>query len=419
MKVEVKVPSVGESVNEVFIGVWKKKSGDAVAKDEVLLDLETQKATFELQADAAGRLEIIHAQPGTKVAVGDVIATIDTDAKGAAASAPAPAAKPASAPPKAAPAAPTPAASPKASAGSATAGAAIAPSAKKMIAERGIDVAQLTGSGKDGRILKEDVLNAKPAQAATPPAAAPAVKTSLQYNIDTSRGERREPATRIRRQIAENLVAAQHTAAILTTFNEVDMTKLLAFRKKHKDTFKEKHGVSMGVVGLFAMVCAKALKEFPLVNATYTGEDIIYRDFVDLSIAVSTDRGLVVPVLRDVDKMTLLDFEKKLADLSEKARNRKLSIPEMTGGTFTISNGGVFGSLLSTPILNMPQSAILGLHKTQDRPVAIEGAVVIRPMMYISMSYDHRIIDGKDAVQFLVKVKEGIENIDTAVNVGV
>lgn len=405
MKYEVTIPSVGESVSEVFIGVWKKKSGDQVQKDDVLVDLETQKATFELQADRAGRLEILHEQPGTKMSVGDVIAIIDTDAVGASAPAgkaasAAPATKETKAAPAAAPAAP-------ASASAASTGG------KQFIAERGIDAGQIA-SGSAASFAKA----AAPAVAAPAPAAAAGPKI-LAYTIDAARGERREPASRIRRQIAQNLVASQQTAATLTTFNEVDMTQLLAFRKKHKDSFKEKHGVALGIVSLFAMASVKALQEFPLVNATYTGEDIIYRDFVDLSIAVSTDRGLVVPVLRDVDKMDLVKFEKGLADLGEKAKNRKLSIPEMTGGTFTISNGGVFGSLLSTPILNMPQSGILGLHKTQDRAVVINGKVEVRPMMYMALSYDHRIIDGKEAVQFLIKVKEGIENIESLSNLGV
>ncbi len=393
MKYEVTIPSVGESVSEVFIGVWKKKSGDQVQKDDVLVDLETQKATFELQADRAGRLEILHEQPGTKMAVGDVLAIIDTDAVGAVASAPkAASSTPAATDTKTATAVPAPATSAPAPSGN-----------RPFIAERGIDAEQIA-SGGAASFAK--VASVSPA----PVVSAPTGPKILTYTIDTARGERREPASRIRRQIAENLVASQQTAAILTTFNEVDMTQLLAFRKKHKDSFKEKHGVSLGIVSLFAMASVTALKEFPLVNAIYTGEDIIYRDFVDLSIAVSTDRGLVVPVLRDVDKMDLVKFEKGLADLGEKAKSRKLSIPEMTGGTFTISNGGVFGSLLSTPILNRPQSGILGLHKTQDRAVVINGKVEVRPMMYLALSYDHRIIDGKEAVQFLVKIKEGIEN---------
>jgi 2-oxoglutarate dehydrogenase E2 component (dihydrolipoamide succinyltransferase) len=397
MKYEVTVPSVGESVSEVFIGVWKKKSGDQVQKDDVLVDLETQKATFELQADRAGRLEILHEQPGTKMSVGDVLAIIDTDAVGASAAAKATSVVPMAT--KEAKTAPAPVASAPVSSGG-----------KQFIAERGIDAGQIASGGA-----------ASFAKAASAPPAPSAVAATdgpkiLAYTIDVARGERREPASRIRRQIAQNLVASQQTAATLTTFNEVDMTQLLAFRKKHKDSFKEKHGVALGIVSLFAMATVKALKEFPLVNATYTGEDIIYRDFVDLSIAVSTDRGLVVPVLRDVDKMDLVKFEKGLADLGEKAKNRKLSIPEMTGGTFTISNGGVFGSLLSTPILNMPQSGILGLHKTQDRAVVINGKVDVRPMMYMALSYDHRIIDGKDAVQFLIKIKEGMENLDQIID---
>ncbi|MBX7148822.1 2-oxoglutarate dehydrogenase complex dihydrolipoyllysine-residue succinyltransferase [bacterium] len=398
MKYEVKVPSAGESITEIFIGGWRVANGQQVKKDEILVDLESQKATFELQAERAGKIEILVGEAQAKVGIGDVIAYIHDDQTG---DAPAPKAKAEAKP------APAPAAKKETVA---------MPSAQKMAAEKNVDLSSVAGTGKDGRILKEDV-----AKASSQPAAAPAAQASstpapkVEYAIDSARGEVKRPATRIRRQIAENLVASQHTAAILTTFNEVDMTALLEFRKKNKDKLKEKHGTAPGIVGFFAMACVKALKEYPLVNATYTGEDIITRDFVDLSIAVSTERGLVVPVIKDIDKMNLMQFEKKLADVSERAKARKLSIPEMTGGTFTISNGGVFGSLLSTPILNMPQAGILGLHKTQERPVVVDGQIVIRPIMYVALSYDHRIIDGREAVLFLVKVKECIESMDIPV----
>ncbi|HKY63348.1 MAG TPA: 2-oxoglutarate dehydrogenase complex dihydrolipoyllysine-residue succinyltransferase [bacterium] len=418
MKHEVIVPSAGESINEVFIGTWLKKTGDLVRKDEVLLDLETQKTTFEIQAEHSGRIEVLKPEAETRVRPGDVIAIIDDSVSvenGAGGGAPAKAeAKPAAAPVAAATAtAAKPAEAP-----------IVHPSARKLAAEKGLDTSTLAGTGKDGRILKEDVQQAGNAPAKVTPirptAPAPSAPVAdnrshlpvFSYHLDESRGERREPASRIRRTIAQNLVAAQHTAAILTTFNEADMSKVLDFRKKFKDAFKAKHGVGLGMVSLFAMACVKALKEYPLVNSTFTGEDIIYRDFVDMGVAVSTENGLVVPVIRDTDKIGVVGFEKKLDELSKKAKDKKLSIAEMTGGTFTVSNGGVFGSLLSTPILNMPQSGILGLHKIQERPVAIEGQVVIRPMMYLALSYDHRIIDGREAVSFLVRVKEGVEKID-------
>jgi 2-oxoglutarate dehydrogenase E2 component (dihydrolipoamide succinyltransferase) len=429
MKHEVIVPSAGESINEVFIGTWLKKSGDIVKKDEVLLDLETQKTTFEIQSEFSGRIEVLKPEAETRVRPGDVIAIIDDSVSvenGAANGAPAKVE--AQAAPAAAKSSAAPAPVPAAKAGQET---IVHPSARKLAAEKGVDASTLSGSGKDGRVLKEDVQQAstapakvtpiRPAAQAPSPSSAPAADNRshlpvFNYHLDESRGERREPASRIRRTIAQNLVAAQHTAAILTTFNEADMTQVLAFRKKHKDAFKAKHGVGLGMVSLFAAACVRALKEYKLVNSTFTGEDIIYRDFVDISVAVSTDSGLVVPVIRDADKIGIVGFEKKLDELSKKAKDKKLSIAEMTGGTFTISNGGVFGSLLSTPILNMPQSGILGLHKTQERPMAIDGQVVIRPMMYLALSYDHRIIDGREAVSFLVKVKEGVEKIDELIN---
>ncbi len=432
MKHEVIVPSAGESINEVFIGTWLKKTGDLVKKDEVLLDLETQKTTFEIQAEHSGRIEVLKPEAETRVRPGDVIAIIDDSVSvenGASGSAPVKA--------EAKPAAPTVAAAPAAAATAVAVKPAqepiVHPSARKLAAEKGVDTAAIAGSGKDGRVLKEDVQQASSAPAKVTPirpvTPAPSVPAGdsrshlpvFSYHLDESRGERREPASRIRRTIAQNLVAAQHTAAILTTFNEADMSQVLAFRKKHKDAFKAKHGVGLGMVSIFAAACVRALKEYKLVNSTFTGEDIIYRDFVDLGVAVSTENGLVVPVIRDADKIGVVGFEKKLDELSKKAKEKKLSIAEMTGGTFTISNGGVFGSLLSTPILNMPQSGILGLHKIQERPVALDGQVVIRPMMYLALSYDHRIIDGREAVSFLVKVKEGIEKLDellTAQDIG-
>lgn len=402
MKHEVIVPSAGESVSEVFIAGWRKKSGDLVKKDEILVDLETQKASFELQSEFGGRLEVLFPNNDTKVKPGDVIAYVD-DGPGAqdtASVSSEPVAKTSS---------------------SFEVEQAVSPAARKMAAEKNVNLASVQGTGKSGVILKEDIQRAAeaPQKMAAQPAPAPSAtsqSTVLNYQIDESRGERRVPASRIRKQIAMNLVAAQHTAAILTTFNEVDMTQVLEFRKKYKDQFKEKYGVSLGMVSPFALATVRAIKMYPQVNNIFTGEDIIQRDFVDLSIAVSTDNGLVVPVLRNVDKMNVASFEKGLSELAEKARSRKLSIPEMTGGTFTITNGGVFGSLISTPILNMPQAAILGLHKTQERPVVVDKQIVIRPMMYMALSYDHRIIDGREAVGFLVAIKEGIENLSLIIN---
>jgi 2-oxoglutarate dehydrogenase E2 component (dihydrolipoamide succinyltransferase) len=413
MKHEVIVPSAGESINEVYIGVWRKKSGDIVKKDDVLVDIETQKATFELQAEQSGKIEVLKPTPETVVKPGDVIAIIDDSFKDSTATAafvPAPTSLMTA-----------PKASTESVVSSSAVGAGSGPAARKIAAENQINLSSLQGkgSGKTGRITKEDLLLAMETAPRSSSSAAPAVSSQppvFNYSIDAARGERRQPASRIRRTIAQNLVTAQHTAAILTTFNEVDMSQVIAFRKKYKEKFQEKYGVSLGMVSLFARATVRALKEYPMVNSSYTGEDIISRDFVDLSVAVSADSGLVVPVIRNADKMSLVDFEKKLGELSDKAKGRKLSIEEMTGGTFTISNGGVFGSLLSTPILNMPQSGILGLHKIQERPMAINGEVVIRPMMYLALSYDHRIIDGREAVKFLVSVKEGIEKLDLIVN---
>ncbi|MFO1519663.1 MAG: 2-oxoglutarate dehydrogenase complex dihydrolipoyllysine-residue succinyltransferase [bacterium] len=415
MKHPVAVPSAGESINEVFIGTWLKKTGDLVKKDEVLVDLETEKANFDLQAEVGGRLEVLFPEKETKVKPGDVIAYIDDSA----AKQESPSASVASkiSPP------------PPPSAREESSSPILSPSARKMAAEKNIPLDKIQGTGKGGRVTKEDVAaldsrsshpNLKLVQSDVSPGAsvapAPAPSEKVEYVLDTARGERKERATRIRRTIAQNLVAAQHHAAILTTFNEVDMSQVMAFRKKHKEAFKTKYGAPLGMVSFFAFAAVRALKEMPVVNATFTGEDIIYRDFVDLSIAVGTESGLVVPVLRDVQSLNFGSFEKKLSELSDKAQKKKLSIPEMTGGTFTISNGGVYGSLLSTPILNRPQSAILGLHKIQERPVVVEGAIVARPMMYLALSYDHRLIDGREAVTFLVKIKEGIENLALILN---
>ncbi len=373
----------------------------------MLVDLETQKTSFELHAEVSGRIEVLQPDPETRVRPGDVIAVIEAGVGDA---------------PKAAPTQSTPATPPPAPRTTTQAMAPANPSASRLMAEHGIGADQVSGSGRGGRILREDVIDlaterekkekkAAPLTSASPAPSAPLAPEVVDYPVDESRGERKEPASRIRVTIAQNLLKAQRSAAILTTFNEVDMSAVMDFRKKYKDSFKEKHGVGLGMVGFFARAAVRALKKYPLVNATFTGKEIIYRDFVDLGVAVSTDHGLVVPVMRDVDRMSLADFEKNLSALSEKARLKKLSIPEMSGGTFTISNGGGVGSLLSTPILNPPQSAILGLHKIQERPIVVKGEIAIRPMMYLALSYDHRIIDGKEAVGFLVTIKEGIEDL--------
>ena len=380
---EVRVPKAGESVTEAYIGRWHKKSGELIKKGDVLVELESQKANFEVEAESSGQIAILFPDEGTAVPTGEVIARIDDSGQTTVA----PSAEKTA---KSTPSSPTP---------------VMGPEVRKIVTEQDLNPANLSGSGKHGRILKEDVLVGRPAPLESK---APA-KASLP--IDAGRGDRVERASRLRQQIAKNLVQAQHTAAILTTFNEVDMSAILDFRKKNKERYQKDFGVSLGMASFFALAAARTLVEAPLINCYFDGENIIYHDYVDLSIAVSTDKGLVVPIVRDVHKMDLVAFEKALNALSEKARVGKLSIPEMTGGTFTVSNGGVFGSLISTPILNMPQTAILGLHKTEKRPVVIDDQIVIRPMMYITMSYDHRIIDGKEAVTFLVKVKERIETL--------
>ena len=393
----ITVPQAGESVTEAYIGTWRKNNGDIVKKGDILVDLESQKATFELESEFTGRLEVVVPEPGATVTVGQVIARIDSAANASQTA-------------------------PSATAAATSSEVPTSPSVRKLMTEMNIDSTAVSGSGKNGRITKDDILTpaksspAAPAQATAtilqmPAPQAAAKPATTPVPVDASRGDRVERATRIRQQIAKNLVNAQHTAAILTTFNEVDMTQIMAFRKANKDNFKTKHGVNLGMVGFFALASAQALKEFPLANSYFDGQNIVYHDYVDLSVAVSTEKGLVVPVLKNVDKMDLVTFERSLLEVSTKAKDGKLSIPDMTGGTFTITNGGVFGSMLSTPILNMPQTAILGLHNIQERPVVIDGKVEARPMMYLALSYDHRIIDGKDAVQCLVRIKKLIEDL--------
>ncbi len=390
--VDVMVPTLGESVTEATVSTWFKAVGDTVAQDEMLCELETDKVSVEVPAPAAGTLTEILAAEGSTVAAGGKLAVMSAGAGGAAA----------------APAAATaPAAAPAAATGK---DVEDAPSAKKAMAEAGINRDQVTGSGRDGRIMKEDVASAIAAASAAPaPAAAPAVPRAPVSADDASR-EERVKMTRLRQTIAKRLKDSQNTAAMLTTYNEVDMTEVMALRNEYKDLFLKKHGVKLGFMSFFTKACVHALKEVPEVNAEIDGTDIVYKNFVHMGIAAGTPTGLVVPVIRDADAMSFAAIEKAIAEKGARARDGKLSMAEMQGGTFTISNGGVYGSLMSSPILNPPQSGILGMHKIQDRPMAIKGQVVIRPMMYLALSYDHRIVDGKGAVTFLVRVKEALED---------
>ncbi len=393
--IDVMVPTLGESVTEATVATWFKAVGDAVAQDEMLCELETDKVSVEVPAPAAGILTEIVAAEGTTVDASAKLAVIG--ASGAAASAPA------SAGAQAAPAAQATAAAGKA------ADIQNAPSAQKLMAEKGLTPDQVQGTGRDGRIMKEDVMKAvaTPAPTAAPaPAAAPRAPAPVE---DAAR-EERVKMTRLRQTIARRLKDAQNNAAMLTTYNEVDMTEVMALRNQYKDAFEKKHGARLGFMSFFTKACVHALKEVPEVNAEIDGTDVVYKNFVHMGIAAGTPQGLVVPVIRDVDQKSFAEIEKEIAEKGRRARDGKLSMAEMQGGTFTISNGGVYGSLMSSPILNPPQSGILGMHKIQDRPMAINGQVVIRPMMYLALSYDHRIVDGKGAVTFLVRVKDALED---------
>jgi 2-oxoglutarate dehydrogenase E2 component (dihydrolipoamide succinyltransferase) len=414
MKQEIKVPAVGESITEATIGSWTKKSGDFVKRNEVLLNLETDKASVEVVAENDGVLTILpSAEAGMVVQIGATVATLDTDAKPAAGAA---ASAPAAETPKAAPAAQ--AAAPTASAPAAGGGnTSLSPAVQRIVTENQIDPSTVTGTGKDGRLTKGDVLNVPAGSASGKPAAAPAAAkpaapiAPIAPRGPSKQGDKKLVAmTTIRKRIAEKLKEAQNTAALLTTFNEVDMGKIMDLRTKYKDKFKEKYGMNLGFNGFFVKAVIEALKAYPAVNASIVGTDIEYHNYFNIGIAVSTEKGLMVPVVKDADNLTMAGVEGAIRDLALKGRDGKISLDDLSGGTFSITNGGVFGSLLSTPILNYPQSAILGLHKVQDRPMAIDGKVEIRPMMYIALTYDHRIIDGKEAVSFLVKVKENIED---------
>ncbi|HLJ21115.1 MAG TPA: 2-oxoglutarate dehydrogenase complex dihydrolipoyllysine-residue succinyltransferase [Stellaceae bacterium] len=390
MATEIKVPALGESVTEATVAKWLKKLGESVAVDDPVVELETDKVTLEVNATAAGVLSEIRVPEGANVNVGGVLGTIDGAGKAAAApaAAPKPAAKPA----------------PPASSALDRSG----PAARKLAAESGLAAEQIAGTGKDGRVTKADVMTAleRGTPAPVPAAPAPAARPPRQIGPR----EERVRMTRLRKRIAERLKEAQNSAAMLTTFNEADMTAVMALRERYRDSFEKKHGVRLGFMSFFVKACIVALKELPAVNAEISGDEIIYKNHYDIGVAVGTEHGLVVPVLRDADQMSFADIEKKIGELGRKARDGKLTIDELSGGTFTISNGGIYGSLMSTPILNAPQSGILGMHKIQERPFVVGGKIEIRPMMYLALSYDHRLVDGKEAVTFLVKVKEALED---------
>ena len=411
MATEIRVPTLGESVSEATVGTWFKKVGDAIKADEPLLELETDKVTIEVPAPAAGTLSEIVAEAGETVGLGALLGQI---AEGAAAAAaekkPEPAAAPAEKKPE--PAAAAPASAELGNMlGAALAARQPAPSAAKLIAENNLSADQIDGSGKRGQVLKGDVLAAVAKGISAPAAAEPAkVQARAPAPAEDAAREERVKMTRLRQTIAKRLKDAQNTAAMLTTYNEVDMSAVMSLRSKYKDVFEKKHGVKLGFMGFFTKAVTHALKELPAVNAEIDGTDIIYKNFCHVGVAVGTDKGLVVPVVRDADQMSIAEIEKEIGRLGKAARDGALSMADMQGGTFTISNGGVYGSLMSSPILNAPQSGILGMHKIQDRPVAIGGQVVIRPMMYLALSYDHRIVDGKEAVTFLVRVKESLED---------
>ena len=422
MAFEVRVPSLGESVTEAVIGRWIKQDGEVVGVDEPILELESDKANMDLAAEHAGRLKVLK-KAGDTVAVGDLVATIEA-AEGASASAPAAApAASAPAPAAAAPAtaqaaaAPAPAASVKQTP---AAEAFLSPAVRRVVTEEGLDVAGVEGTGPHGRLTKGDVLDLAQHKAAkAAPAAAPAATAAATAAAPAPRPaplgdggalEERVPMSRLRQVIARRLVEAQHTAAILTTFNEVDMTAILDLRARYKESFQKKHGVSLGFMSFFVAACCAAAREVPAVNAEIQGTDMLYRHYVHMGVAVGTERGLVVPVVRNADRMSFAEIEKEIGRLAELARTNKLSVDDLSGATFTISNGGVYGSLLSTPILNPPQSGILGMHKIEKRPVVVNDQIVIRPMMYLALSYDHRIVDGQGAVTFLVRVKEALED---------
>jgi len=400
MSTEVRVPQLPESVADATLVKWHRQPGDAVSRDENLADLETDKVVLEVPAPVSGTLVEIRVDAGAVVTGGQLLAVIAAGEVAAAAA--------------------QAAAAPAASGAASTAAEKLSPAVRRVVAEHGLEVAQIAGTGRDGRVTKADAESAArgravAAQAATatpvavPAAPAPAAPVEKPA-APAARGEQRVPMTRLRVRIAERLVAAQATQALLTTFNEVDLHALNELRTRYREAFEKKHGVRLGFMSFFVKACVAALRRFPVVNAAVDGQDIVYHDYFDVGVAVSTDRGLIVPVLRDADALGFADIEKAVTACAKKAREGTITIEELTGGTFSITNGGVFGSLLSTPIVNAPQSAILGMHKVQERPVVVDGQIVVRPMMYLALTYDHRIIDGREAVQFLVAVKEAIED---------
>jgi 2-oxoglutarate dehydrogenase E2 component (dihydrolipoamide succinyltransferase) len=404
MTIEVRVPQLPESVADATLVSWRKQPGDAVARDENLVDLETDKVVLEVPAPVAGVLKEIKFTDGAKVTSGQILAVIEEGAaRGAARAAVAGSVAPATL------ATPLP-----------TAEAKLSPAAKRVAEENKVDPKTLSGSGRDGRVSKSDVVNYLQAkQAPSAPAAAPVpsiaptpspVPAPAPPGARGARAEQRVPMTRLRARIAERMVQAQATQALLTSFNEVDLKAVNELRARYKERFEKQYGVKLGFMSFFAKACVEALKRFPSVNASVEGGDIVYHEYFDIGVAVSTDRGLIVPVLRDADQLSFADIEKSIANFAARARSGAITMEELTGGTFTITNGGVFGSLMSTPIVNSPQSAILGMHKIQDRPVVVDGEVVVRPMMYIALTYDHRLIDGREAVEFLVTVKQCLED---------
>ncbi len=413
MATEIRVPTLGESISEATVGKWFKQRGDAVKADEPLVELETEKVTLEVNAPSAGVLSEIVADSGATVAIGALLGSLSAGSG---------AAKPVAKAEAPAPKAEAPAAKAEAPAPKAETAMPPAPSAAKMATENGVDLSGVAGSGKRGQVLKGDVIDAlakpapAPAKAAPAPAAQAAAAAPTPVGLrapsapDDAAREERVRLTRIRQTIARRLKDVQNTAAMLTTFNEVDMTEVMHMRAKYKDAFEKKHGGKLGFMGFFVKACVQALKDIPAVNAEIDGADLVFKNYYHLGIAVGTDKGLVVPVVRDADRLSIAGIEKSIADFGKRARDGQLKIEEMQGGTFTITNGGIYGSLMSTPILNAPQSGILGMHKIQERPVAIAGKVEIRPMMYLALSYDHRVVDGKEAVTFLVRVKEALED---------
>ncbi|QQV77866.1 2-oxoglutarate dehydrogenase complex dihydrolipoyllysine-residue succinyltransferase [Sphingomonas aliaeris] len=409
MATEVKVPVLGESITEATLGEWLKQPGDAVAVDEPIASLETDKVSVEVPSPVAGVMGAHAVKVGDTVEVGAMIATIDAgDGAPAAATAPQPAVTASPVPAEAAPSAPAGQQAPAAPSDNGP--AALSPSVRRAVLEFGVDPATVKGTGKDGRITKEDVTAAASAKPAAAPAAAPEPAVAPSVAAASGRKEERVRMTRLRQTIAKRLKEAQNTAAMLTTFNDVDMTAVIEARAKYKDLFEKKHGVRLGFMGFFAKAACMALKDLPSVNASIEGDEIVYHDYADISVAVSGPGGLVVPVIRDADQMSVAQIEKTIGDFGRRAKDGSLKMEEMKGGTFTISNGGVFGSLMSTPIINPPQSAVLGLHRIEDRAVVVNGQIVIRPMMYLALSYDHRLIDGREAVTFLVALKNAIED---------